>query len=191
MKDVARDQNLKDELDGKLIPLPLPAPSSKGLGDSSGTEKSEEAPLRLELEEDSERKSALMMRIEASRHSGPIPAPRILKAYDLIDPGLAREIVNMAKDQQQHRMVLEKATILGAGKRAWAGLGCAFALSCLSIGGSVYLIDKGHDVAGAALGTTSLASLVGVFVYGTQQRREERSEKQKNLLNKFPDESSD
>jgi hypothetical protein len=153
MEDVARDQNLTDKSDGKLIPLPLPAPSSKGLEDSSGTEESEEVPVKLGYEKAADRRQiALMMKVEASRHSGPIPAPQILKAYDLVEPGLAREIVNMAKDQQQHRMVLEKATILGGGKRAWAGLGCAFALSCLSIGGSVYLIDRGHDVAGAALG---------------------------------------
>jgi uncharacterized membrane protein len=36
--------------------------------------------------------------------SGPIPAPEILKAYDIVLPGLAERIVSMAEAQSAHRM---------------------------------------------------------------------------------------
>lgn len=123
--------------------------------------------------------------IQAMLHSGPIPAPEVLKGYDLVRPGLSDQIVEMAKKQQDHRLELERATILGGGKRAWAGLVLGFILSSATLCGSVYLIANGHDPAGATLGTASIAALAGVFVYGSQQRKEERTEKQEELLNRL------
>ena len=40
--------------------------------------------------------------------SGPIPDPALLKAYDIVVPGLAERIVNRWEKQSDHRMALEK-----------------------------------------------------------------------------------
>ncbi|NES96942.1 MAG: DUF2335 domain-containing protein [Desertifilum sp. SIO1I2] len=114
--------------------------------------------------------------------SGPLPSPEILKAYDLVEPGLARKIVDLAEKQAEHRMSLEKAVVLGDGRRSWAGLILGFIISCLFLVSSAYIIIQGHDLAGGLLAGGGLVSLVSVFVYGTNARAQERSEKRKALL---------
>jgi uncharacterized membrane protein len=45
-------------------------------------------------------------------YRGPLPHPRILQQYDELQPGLAREIVNMALKEQEHRHEMEKALVM-------------------------------------------------------------------------------
>jgi hypothetical protein len=47
----------------------------------------------------------------------------------------------------------------------------------LIICGSI-AIYLGHDTAGATIITTTLVSMAGTFIYATESRRRERSEKQ-------------
>jgi uncharacterized membrane protein len=112
---------------------------------------------------------------------GPLPPPEILKAYDLVEPGFALRIVGLAERQADHRMFLEKRVIIGDHNKSWVGLFLGFILSCGVSFGSYDLIKKGHDIAGAAIGSTGIASLIGIFVYGTNQRKQERVEKSKLL----------
>ena len=44
-------------------------------------------------------------------HVGPLPAPETLAAYENLCPGAAREILNMAKDNQKHRHKTESKTL--------------------------------------------------------------------------------
>ena len=41
-------------------------------------------------------------------HSGPLPDPETLIKYNQVYPDLAKEIVEMAKKQSEHRQYLEK-----------------------------------------------------------------------------------
>ncbi|MBD2326284.1 DUF2335 domain-containing protein [Alkalinema sp. FACHB-956] len=122
--------------------------------------------------------------MEVYGFQGPLPPPSILKAYDLVEPGLANRIVSLAEKQAHHRMNLEKTVITGDDKRAWAGLVAGFVLACLGFVGSYDLIRNGKEVSGSILGGGVLVSLVGVFVYGTNKRSEERIEKRRDLLGK-------
>ncbi|MFN6572338.1 DUF2335 domain-containing protein [Dendronalium sp. ChiSLP03b] len=117
-----------------------------------------------------------------SRSSGPIPPPETLKAYDLVKPGLAGEIFEMAKNQSQHRIEMEKTVIVGDSKRSWAGLIFGFIITLVSIGTGAFLIQQGHDIAGAAFAGTPIVSIVTAFIYGTDKRSQERIKKQKALL---------
>ena len=54
-------------------------------------------------------------------------------------------------------------------------MGFFFALTFAAVGG--WAIHEKHDWAGATISTVSLVSLVGVFIYGTVTRRNEREEK--------------
>ena len=112
---------------------------------------------------------------------GPLPPPDILKAYDLVEPGLALRIVELAEKQAAHRMFLEKRVIIGDHNKSWVGLFFAFILSSGISFGSYDLIRRGHDIAGAAIGGTGIVSLIGTFVYGTNKRKQERVEKSKLL----------
>lgn len=120
--------------------------------------------------------------IAASMYSGPLPSPQVLKAYGLVQPGLDVKIVDLLIGQTTHRQKLESTVIIGDGNRAWAGIACAFVLSLTTILGGIYLVDKGNKLAGTVISVGSLASLSGVFIYGTNQRKDERRKKRENLL---------
>ena len=109
---------------------------------------------------------------------GPLPPPEILAEYDKLMPGCAKEIIGLFTKQANHRMDLEKTVVKGDSKRAYLGIGCAFIISLVVIWLSYTLIIKGHGIAGAILGGLDLATLAGVFIYGTTSRRKERAEKE-------------
>jgi uncharacterized membrane protein len=117
-----------------------------------------------------------------SMYSGPFPPPELLKAYDSIEPGLARQLFDMVQKQSQHRIKMEETVIVGDSKRSWLGLILGFIIAMTSIGSSTYLILQGHDIAGGIIGSGTLATLVGTFVYGSNKRSEERIEKQKVIV---------
>ncbi|HLA85096.1 MAG TPA: DUF2335 domain-containing protein [Thermoguttaceae bacterium] len=112
-----------------------------------------------------------------SSFSGPIPSPADLKAYNEIEPGLADRIVKMAEAQSQHRQSLESQVIISDIRRSWGGLIAGFIVAMTGLVGGIFLIHQGHDSAGVALVGTSLASIIGVFVYGTHSRKDERLRK--------------
>lgn len=123
----------------------------------------------------SQAKKASVTRVE--QYIGPIPPPSLLQDYDSIVPGSADRILRMAEQQSEHRQFLEKAVITGDNKRADRGLyvGAFVALSVL--GGSIYLIANGHDIAGGIIASIDIVGLVSVFIYGTSSRRSEREKK--------------
>jgi len=136
--------------------------------------------VHLQQEPTVDRSRGLSFRAEY--YGGPLPAPSILKAYDMVSPGLAERIVAQAENQSQHRMQLEKTVVENDIKRAnWGlGLGFAFAIFCYVLGG--LLIWNNHDWAGASIISVNTVSIVVAFVYGSNNRKQERMEKQQNLL---------
>ncbi len=116
--------------------------------------------------------------IEAS-FSGPLPDPATLKAYDIALPGLAERIVQGWESQSSHRMSLEKSVIEGDNKRANWGLASATLISLAVLGVSGVLAMHDHETVAAILAGVDMAALAGVFVYGTNSRKQERVEKSK------------
>ena len=80
----------------------------------------------------------------------------------------------MAEKQQEYTYNLDSTVIFGDSRRAYLGLVAGFIISALGIGGGIYLIATGHDWAGLALAGINLTGLVGVFVYGSKARLDER-----------------
>lgn len=115
--------------------------------------------------------------VAAASYEGPIPPPAMLREYDLIIPNGADRILKMAESQLAHRQALESKVVSGDALRSWVGLiaGVTVALAILAVSG--VLIWNGHDWAGTALGTVDIAAIVGVFVYGTESRKNERIQK--------------
>lgn len=119
-------------------------------------------------------------------HIGPLPQPEILRQYDNIVPGAAERILSLTERQAEHRQFLEKIVISGDSKRADRGLWCGLtvALAVLVVGG--ILIYMGHDWAGGVFVSLDIASLAGVFVYGTISRRSERIQKAMTMKSAKP-----
>jgi uncharacterized membrane protein len=150
--------------------------------ETESKENSEISPVRPHSQKEaSEEIGQIMASITRSVYRGPIPPPEILKGYDLVKEGFAERVFQMAERQSQHRMELEKTVVIGDHKKSWVGLVLGFLIACGVFYGSYDLVKIGHDTAGTILGGSALATLVGIFVRGSNQRSRERIKKSKEL----------
>ena len=101
---------------------------------------------------------------ESKVYQGPLPAPEDLTAYEDILPGAAREIIDMAKTQQEHRIDCERKIIeydIRTGNRGqWMG----FVLGILCIAGSLFAAYIGYAKLSYLLAAPALLGVIGVFV---------------------------
>lgn len=115
--------------------------------------------------------------IFAAFFSGPLPPPEILRAYNRIVPGSAKQIIDNVIEQSTHRRQLEAKVIAADIERSRLGLivGGVVALACIAGGCVVAAISS--PTAGGTIATASVIGLTSVFVYGTVSRRREREHK--------------
>ena len=106
--------------------------------------------------------------------AGPLPHPEILKEYDRLVPGSAKQLLDQAIKQSDHRMDLERRVTRSDSKRANWGLASALTVAIGSLGVCAYAIGHSAEWAASILGGGTIASLVYAFIYGTRSRREER-----------------
>ncbi|MCX6381887.1 MAG: DUF2335 domain-containing protein [Armatimonadetes bacterium] len=109
--------------------------------------------------------------------SGPMPHPLILKQYEAILPGAAERILSMAERQQQNRIHLETVVVEGGAKRSNFGLVCSTLVLLATLSASVYMVKLGQAIAGVTSFVLALATLMGAFIYSTNNRRAERKER--------------
>jgi len=108
----------------------------------------------------------------AQSFEGPLPTPAMLREYDEISPGLANKIFDMAKAEQDHRHRLDFER-QGADDRQRVRISCHYALGQISglliglsgILGGAYLVHEGKDLTGFGVFLTSVATLVGVYIF--------------------------
>ena len=109
--------------------------------------------------------------------SGPLPPPEILRKFDEVVPGAAERIIKMAEDQSIHRKELEKKVIDSDIARSKWGQILGFVIAIAGLAVSAIIVVYGSAIAGGIIGVGTLASLVGVFMYGSKTRSEERKVK--------------
>lgn len=109
--------------------------------------------------------------------AGPLPHPAILSQYDKIVPGAAQRILTMAEEQSKHRRDLEKKVIYSDTFNSRWGLLLGFIIGLVAVIGSILIILNGYRVEGFLINIIYIGSLVGIFVYGSRQRRKEREER--------------
>ena len=115
--------------------------------------------------------------------SGPLPSSEQMEQYEAILPGAADRILKMTEAQAIHRQTLEKAAIKSDIIDSKLGILCAFLLGAATVTAGAIVILNGYEWSGTLLGTSGLAGLASVFVYGTRSSRKERAEKE-NEINK-------
>ncbi|MEK7150143.1 MAG: DUF2335 domain-containing protein [Patescibacteria group bacterium] len=127
--------------------------------------------------------SGVVIRREVSQSfSGPLPHPDILRQFNEIVPGAAERIIKMAEEQSAHRKELEKKVINSDITRSKWGQILGFVIALAGLGVSAIVVVYGNAIAGGFIGVGTLASLVGVFMYGSKTRSKERETK--NLKDK-------
>jgi uncharacterized membrane protein len=108
-----------------------------------------------------------------------LPPPSELERYEALHPGTTKILLDTYQKQVEHRIKIEENVIEGDTRRANIGQVMAFILSLVTIMGGFTLVALGKDVLGISAILGSLATLVGVFVYGAHTRRKERENKSK------------
>ena len=114
------------------------------------------------------------------QYSGPIPPAAELERYNQIIPNGADRIMTLAEVQSKHRQEMEKKVITGDNRRAGIGQVVAAIIVIGSLGAGTYLIVKGFDIQGLVTMLTPLSVVAGLFIRGSNQRKRERSDKDKN-----------
>jgi len=124
--------------------------------------------------------SAFVKQTSMQAFSGPLPPPEILKRFDEVVPGAAERIIKMAEEQSAHRKELEKKVIESDISRSKWGQILGFVIAIVGLAVSALVAIYGSAVAGGIIGVGTLASLVGVFMYGSKTRSKEREGKSKD-----------
>jgi uncharacterized membrane protein len=124
--------------------------------------------------------------------TGPIPNPVVLAKYDEFSPGLAKEIVNMAKEQAKHRQYVEKKAIdtdaFVAKANIWEkvlGQALGFAIALITVSAGTYLVMNGNPVSGTFIGVSGVTGLAAVFVFGRSKSGEQQVEKNSPIQKKI------
>lgn len=103
--------------------------------------------------------------------SGPLPSAEQLIKYKEAQPDAPERILKMAENQAEHRQKIESGVVTWDNVRATLGLVFAFVIVIAAIYASWNLIVAGHEVSGAAMFGTTLASVVWSFIHGTKVKQ--------------------
>ena len=117
---------------------------------------------------------------EATRttmHSGPLPRPEDVAAYEATCPGAADRIITMAEKQASHRQELERAVVNSNISNERRGQWLAFATAVLFGGAGTYLIATGKSTEGLVAIIGPLVGLVAVYFRGVKKRDAELESK--------------
>lgn len=109
----------------------------------------------------------------------PLPPPEELEKFEKLCPGVTKLVFDNFINQSNHRMELEKSTILGDNKRANRGqlISAVLVFLCVVIGGFLIYFDK--NIEGIAMILVSLGTLLTAFYGGAILRKNERVQKGK------------
>jgi uncharacterized membrane protein len=91
-----------------------------------------------------------------------LPSPDDFKEYEKACPGMGRELVAMAKAEQQHLQDMERRDYVLSSRGQLFG----FLIALAFLAAATFLIYTHHDTAGTIIGSTDLVALVAVFVVG-------------------------
>lgn len=105
-------------------------------------------------------------------HKGPIPSSQELGDFEFVQRGLAERIVSMAEEQQKHRFHQESKGLNHLTRQGERGQFYAFVIVILAILGTCILSAMGQEVAGSIIGSTSLVSIVGMFIKGRRPKED-------------------
>lgn len=103
--------------------------------------------------------------------SGPLPRPDHFNAYNKALPGAANRILKMSEDDLTHTHFMQKGYLILDGVTSVVGLLIGGVIALAGIGGGVYLATLGQPITGTLFGGATMASVVGVFIYGTKYNK--------------------
>ncbi len=117
------------------------------------------------------------VRHEMTISSGPIPAPEILKAYEDLVPGSAKQIIDVFVDQARNRQLIEHKMADASIRLTFQGQWLGFIIALVSIGAFLISALVLHTLLGLVGIFAAIAALAGVFALSSINQTRERIEK--------------
>ena len=124
----------------------------------------------------------VMHAVEISSYSGPLPHPDILRSFEEIIPGAAQRILMQFEQQSTHRREMEAKVISSGAFSQRLGTISAALAGLIGVSGGVWLAHEGKSLVGLATLFTTLASLIGVYLYQKPKQKQELDEKRPKPL---------
>lgn len=116
-----------------------------------------------------------LAQLQAVSFQGPLPPPQLLEHYNQILPGSAERLISMWENQVKHRQELENKVITSDIRQSYFGSILGFIIALAAIGAGTFLAYIGRPTEGISAILSALVGLVGVYAWGSYQRRKERS----------------
>ena len=117
--------------------------------------------------------------VEFSTYSGPLPHPDILRQFDDVLPGSAERIFSQFEAQSAHRRSLEATVIASGAFSQKLGTVSGLLIGVMGVGGGLWLAHDGKSLEGLSTSFTTLAVLVGTYLYQRRKQDTERADKNK------------
>jgi uncharacterized membrane protein len=141
---------------------------------SDWSDKEAEGPSRPEdvnegeiVGEEDEDFKRLVLRLQAALYQGAIPPPSWMEHYNRIVPGSAKQMMDDAHAQFEHRRDLEKRESEAAIRNATRGQWMGFTIGLIGVVGGLILAFTGVSLGGGVgVALTGLAALAAVYVTG-------------------------
>jgi uncharacterized membrane protein len=121
--------------------------------------------------------------VRASHFEGPLPPPEILHGYEVVLPGAADRIIQMAEVEGQERRSRQEKRLTAEIATEKRGQYLSFCLAGGVCTGGIYLLALGQPIHGLVALLTPLAGLAGMFIFAKRQGRVAPQE-DKGLKNK-------
>lgn len=113
-----------------------------------------------------QRREVIEIISQRESHSGPLPSPAQLKAYDEVLPGLAERIVQLTEKEQTHRHTTVDFITRRESRIRERGQICAMIALVIMIGFCAYLVSIGSATTAGFVAVGLIAAVVGIFVTG-------------------------
>ena len=113
-------------------------------------------------------------RVEMMEYRGPVPPPADLEHYERIVKGAGDRIITMAEKQASHRQTIERRVINTNNIASVLGQVFALLIALRAFQFSAEALKQGHSAAAITTVISTIASLVGIFLYGRRKAAQER-----------------
>lgn len=106
---------------------------------------------------------------EFASFRGPLPPPAMLGEYEKVNPGTAKELLGMAKKEQDHRIEWDNTALIATVRETTRGQWFGLFIATCCIGVSAFLSYNEHLLVPSILVGTSAAALVWQFIQKKQK----------------------
>lgn len=117
-------------------------------------------------------------------HSGPLPSPRTLHGYKLVNSTFPDRIMKMTEEQSAHRQKNESRMVMNGTRNEFLGMLLAFIIVMTAIIGGIFLIYTGKDLSGLTSIIIGIVSAASVFIGGKRYALKELEIKTRDMKSK-------